>query len=63
MDQIARAGLQANDSPQAFAEAIIRILCNERAAAEASRFAYERLFSKVAAFTARDEALGIATAS
>ena len=37
MDQIAKFGLQPRDTPQAFADAIVKILSNEREAASASR--------------------------
>ena len=63
MDRIVQAGLQAHDSPQAFADAIANTLSNEKLAAESSRIAYEGLFSKTAAFSSRDEALRIAIAS
>jgi glycosyltransferase involved in cell wall biosynthesis len=63
MDRIAQAGLQAHDTPQAFADAIVHALSKEQLAAEASRAAYERLFSKQAAFSSRDEAFRIATAT
>ncbi|MGA9584548.1 MAG: glycosyltransferase family 4 protein [Terracidiphilus sp.] len=61
MDQIAKFGLQPRDTPAAFADAIVEVLSNERAAASASRVAYENLFSPKAAFSSRDEILRIAT--
>jgi glycosyltransferase involved in cell wall biosynthesis len=61
MDRIEQAGLQAHDSPQGFANAIVRALSREQLAAEASRTAYYGIFSKQAAFASRDEALRIAT--
>jgi glycosyltransferase involved in cell wall biosynthesis len=63
MDLISQAGLQAHDSPQEFANAIIRALSQEQQAAAASRRAYDAVFSKQAAFASRDEALRLATAS
>jgi polysaccharide biosynthesis protein PslH len=60
MDRIERAGLQAHDSPQAFADAISRALSYEQSAAIGSRTAYDDLFSKQAAFSSRDAALEIA---
>jgi glycosyltransferase involved in cell wall biosynthesis len=63
MDQIAQAGLKAHDTPQAFANAIVRALSEEQLATVASRAAYNDLFSKRAAYASRDEALRLATAS
>jgi glycosyltransferase involved in cell wall biosynthesis len=63
MDLIAQAGLQPHDSPQDFANAIVRALSQEQLAAEASRRAYMKVFSKEAAFASRDQALRLATAS
>jgi glycosyltransferase involved in cell wall biosynthesis len=60
LDRIAKFGLRPHDTPESFAEAIVRALSNERAAADASRLAYESLFSPQAAFISRDEALKIA---
>lgn len=62
MDLILQAGLQAHDSPQDFANAIVRALSQERLAAAASRRAYIKVFSKEAAFASRDEALKLVTA-
>jgi glycosyltransferase involved in cell wall biosynthesis len=62
MERIAKFGLQAQDTPQAFADAIVKALSNERTAASASRAAYEDLFSPKASFSSRDEILRIATA-
>ena len=62
MDQIAKFGLQPHDSPQAFADAIVRALSDEKMAANASRLAYENLFSPKAAFSSRDEAVRFVTA-
>jgi glycosyltransferase involved in cell wall biosynthesis len=61
MERIESAGLQAHDTPQAFADAISRTLSNEHLAAAASRTAYDDLFSKRAAFASRDRALELAT--
>jgi len=61
MDRIAKLGLQAHDTPQAFADAITTALSDEGAAANISRMVYENLFSSEAAFSSRDEALRIAT--
>jgi glycosyltransferase involved in cell wall biosynthesis len=61
MDRIEQAGLQAHDTPQGFADAIVHALSNEEQAAVASRAAYESIFSKQAAFASRDEAFRIAT--
>jgi glycosyltransferase involved in cell wall biosynthesis len=63
MDRILEAGLRAHDTPQGFADAIVRALSDEQEAAAASRTAYESLFSKQAAFCSRDEAFRIATAN
>jgi glycosyltransferase involved in cell wall biosynthesis len=62
MDRIAQAGLRAHDTPQDFANAIVRALSEERQAAATSRDAYVSLFSKQAAFASRDEALRLAIA-
>ncbi len=62
MDLISQAGLQAHDSPEDFANAIVRALSQEQLAAAASRRAYSAVFSKQAAFASRDEALRLATA-
>jgi len=63
MDLILQAGLQAYDSPQDFASAIVRTLSQEQLAAAASRRAYIKIFSKEAAFASRDQALRLATES
>lgn len=63
MERIERAGLRGHDNPEAFAEAIVRILSNVCDAASASRAAYDDLFSKQAAFSSRDIALKSATES
>jgi glycosyltransferase involved in cell wall biosynthesis len=60
MVRIAQAGLQAHDTPQGFADAIVRALSHEQQPATASRTVYERLFSKQVAFSSRDEAFRIA---
>jgi glycosyltransferase involved in cell wall biosynthesis len=62
MDLIFQAGLQAHDSPQEFANAIVSALSEEQRAAAASRRAYSSVFSKQAAFASRDEALRLTTA-
>ena len=61
MDLILGAGLQAHDSPEDFADAIVRALSEEQVAAAASSRAYSGVFSKEAAFASRDEALRLAT--
>ena len=63
MDRIEQAGLHAYDTPQAFADAIVYALSNEQRVAAAGRAAYDHLFSKQAAFSSRDEAFRIATAT
>jgi len=63
MDRIEQAGLQAHDTSQAFADAIVHALSAERLASAASRAAYDSLFSNQAAFSSRDEALKIAEAT
>ena len=45
MDRIEQAGLQAHDTPQAFADAIVQALSAERLVSAASRAAYDSLFS------------------
>ena len=62
MDLILQAGLQAHDSPEDFAAAIVHALSHEELAAAASRRAYSAVFSKQSGFASRDEALRIATA-
>jgi glycosyltransferase involved in cell wall biosynthesis len=61
LDRITKFGLKPHDTPQAFADAILEVLANEKAAAEASRQVYENLFSLQAAFSSRDQALRIAS--
>jgi glycosyltransferase involved in cell wall biosynthesis len=61
MDRIERAGLRVHDEPQAFADAIARVLSAEVSEGALSRAAYESIFSAQAAFAARDEAVRIAT--
>jgi|SRR5579863_1606768 len=63
MDRLVQFGLQPYDTPQAFADAIVNALSDERTAAAASHLAYRNLFSVNAAFSSRDEAFRIATAS
>jgi glycosyltransferase involved in cell wall biosynthesis len=63
MDRLKAAGMQANDDPESFAEAICRALSAVDEAAITSRAAYEDVFSVEAAFAQRDEALRAATAS
>ena len=63
MDRIAQAGLLAHDSPQDFADAIVRALSEEQQAARTSCLAYNNIFSKSAAFASRDEALKLAISS
>jgi glycosyltransferase involved in cell wall biosynthesis len=63
MERITEAGLQAHDTPQDFAEAIVRALSEQQLAGEASRGAYNSLFSKRAAFGSREEALRLAALS
>lgn len=63
LTKLAEYGLQPFDTPRAFAQGISRALSDERAAAQSSLCAYEKLFSKQAAFSSRDEALRMTTAS
>jgi polysaccharide biosynthesis protein PslH len=63
MERLKEAGIQAHDEPQAFADAIVHALCNEREAQALSRAAYDTVFSVRASFDSRDEALRAATAS
>jgi polysaccharide biosynthesis protein PslH len=60
MERLNEFGLRAHDTPQSFAGAIAEALANGSAAAKASRQTYEALFSKKAAFAARDKAFKIA---
>ena len=61
IDRISEAGLEAADTPHEFANAIVRTLGHEQRAGEISRSAYDLLFSKLAAFKSRDEALRLLT--
>jgi polysaccharide biosynthesis protein PslH len=61
MDRIEHEGLQAHDTPQAFADAIVHALEKEELGAAASRAAYVSLFSTQAAFASRDEAVQATT--
>jgi hypothetical protein len=61
MDRIEQAGLQAHDTAQEFANAIVHALTREQLASAESRAAYRDIFSKQAGFASRDEALRIAT--
>jgi len=63
MERLKEVGIQAHDEPQAFADAIVHALCNEREAQALSRVAYDNVFSVRASFDSRDEALRAATAS
>ncbi len=63
IDRIQLAGLHAYDTPEGFANAIVHTLSRETLAASLSRVAYREIFSKQAAFAARDEALRKATAA
>ena len=63
MDRLNKAGIQAHDEPQAFADAIEHTLCAEREARELSLVAYDNVFSARASVASRDEALRAATAS
>jgi glycosyltransferase involved in cell wall biosynthesis len=57
MERLNAVGIQAHDDPQAFADAIVHALCNEREAQVLSRAAYDSVFSVPATFASRDEAL------
>jgi len=63
MARLSQFGLQAHDTPQSFARAIVEALAHESSAAVASRQAYEALFSRKAAFAARESAFRIATSA
>jgi polysaccharide biosynthesis protein PslH len=63
MERLKEAGMQAHDEPQAFADAIVHALSNEREAQARSRAAYDSVFSPRASSASRDEALQAATAS
>lgn len=60
MGQILQSGLQPHDTPPAFADAIVHALTDGRTLSETGRAVYESLFSRQAAFSARDEALRLA---
>lgn len=61
MDRINAVGIRSYDSPQAFADAIVRTLSDEQQARAKSRAVYDCVFSRQASFAARDEALRVAT--
>jgi polysaccharide biosynthesis protein PslH len=61
MEKINEYGLQPYDTPESFAGALSTALSDGSIAANASRKTYESLFSKNAAFSAREKALRIAT--
>lgn len=63
IERLLEVGLQAFDTPQGFADAIVRALSEEGVAAAASRSAYERIFSREAAFASRDKTLRTVAAS
>jgi glycosyltransferase involved in cell wall biosynthesis len=63
MDRLKRAGIQAHDEPQAFADAVVRALYAEREARAISLVAYNDIFSVRASSVSRTEALRAATAS
>ena len=63
MELILESGIAAYDSPQDFADGIVYALSQRQRAGAASRRAYDAVFSKQAAFTARDEALKLALTS
>lgn len=63
MDRLKEAGIQEHDEPQAFADAIVRTLCNEHEAQALSEAAYEKVFSVKASYVSRDEAVRAATVS
>lgn len=60
MDQIEGIGLRAHDTPQAFADAIVKALSSQDLHAALSRAAYDRMFSRQAMFMSRDEAVRLA---
>jgi len=60
MERITKAGLRAYDTPKDFADAIIDVLSGKRDSKDAARRAYADLFSKQAAYDARDRALSLA---
>jgi glycosyltransferase involved in cell wall biosynthesis len=57
MDRLKEAGLQPQDNPQAFANAIVEALDHEREIGALGRAAYEQIFSTQASWVSRDEAL------
>jgi len=63
MERIVNAGLRAYDTPEDFADAIINVLSKKNDLEGAARRAYADLFSKHAAYVARDRALSLAMAS
>ena len=63
MALIAQEGINAYDTPEAFAQAIRFALSNGLQVGDAGRRVYEKLFSRDAAFAARDEALNAAVAA
>ena len=63
MDRLKAAGVQPQDEPRAFADAVVHSLSSEREAEALSRGAYDAVFSARASFAARDEALRAATSS
>jgi len=63
MERIVEAGLEPYDSPEAFASAIVKVLSGKNNLADPGRRAYLDLFSKHAAYAARDRALTLAIAS
>lgn len=62
-DQIQAAGIQAYDSPRAFAGAVVAALANFQQASAQSRAAYDRVFSLQANCASRDEAVRVAKAA
>jgi glycosyltransferase involved in cell wall biosynthesis len=63
MERLVEAGLKAYDTPNEFADAIVNVLSEKNHLADAGRRAYEALFSKQAAYAARDRALSLGIAS
>jgi glycosyltransferase involved in cell wall biosynthesis len=57
IEKIAETGIRAYDDPQSFADAIAFALANEVEVGAKSRIAYDRLFSRNAAFATRDAAI------
>lgn len=60
MDKIEEAGLRPNDTPKAFANAVVNALANQTEAGSISRSAYDLIFSKKAAYRSREEAFDLA---